>query len=275
MLKAVALALLASIASIALNAGAQNAKPADVWFTAGHIALTATDTGNAFTGEWQFDRADNGDVRIVKDERRGAATVKGTLLSVCDDQALLFKDIVPSRQQELSEMNEPVLNLQLLLRLLARAMPQGLPAIGTQTAIDVGDDKTTLRVRKGYSARKDFAAPWRARGSAARGSAGEIKFDLVLTYATENAPGKQSELKFAGVWQQDSRLKALDNEFSLAGWRVHRVDTIATVVGGNTVLDPVSMTTPMQFATLGDMRARIERWWDPNVKAPKRAECKL
>jgi hypothetical protein len=55
---------------------------------------------------------------------------------------------------------------------------------------------------------------------------------------------------------------------------VHRVDTVAEVVGGNALLDSVSMGTPMQFATLGDVRARIGRWWDPDVKAPKRAECR-
>lgn len=272
MLKTAALAMLASIA---LTAGAQDGKPADVWFGGGHIVLSVTDAAGAFAAQWQFDRADNGDVRIIKDERRGAAKVSGTLLSVCDDQALLLKDIVPSRQLELRELNEPVLNLQLVLRLLARAMPQGLPAPGAPTAIDVGDDKITLRVRKAYSARRDFGAPWRARGTAVRGAAGEVKFDLVLTYAAENAPGKQSEFKLAGVWQQDSRMKAIDNAFALAGWRVHRVDTIAEVVGGNTVLDPVAMTTPLQFANVGELRERIGRWWHTDAKAPKRAECKL
>ena len=72
-----------------------------------------------------------------------------------------------------------------------------------------------------------------------------------------------------------SRFKAIDNASNLAGWRVHRVDTVAEVVGGNTVFDPVAMTTPLQFATLGEVRARIGRWWDPDVKAPKRAECRL
>ena len=102
-----------------------------------------------------------------------------------------------------------------------------------------------------------------------------MRFDLVLTYAAENAPGKQLELKLAGVWAQQSRMPVLDNAFSLAGWRVHRVDTVAEIVGGNTVLDSVSMATPLQFATLGDVRARIGRWWDPDAKAPKRAECRL
>lgn len=276
MLKAAVFAMIAAVAS---GAGAQSPSPTEAWYGAGHIVLTASDAAAGFHAEWRFDRADNGDIRVVKDERRGSARVAGTLLSVCDDQALLFKDIVPVRQHELRELNEPVLYLQLVLRLLARAMPQGLPGTGVQTAIDVADDKSPLRVRKGFGARKDFGAPWRARGNAIRGAAGEVRFDLVLTHAADGvaaaAPAPGPELKLAGVWEQSSHTRSIDNAFSLAGWRVHRVDTVAEVVGGNTVLDSIAFTTPMQFATLGDVRARIGRWWNPDVKAPKRAECKL
>jgi hypothetical protein len=272
MLKIAAIALCASIAS---GAGAQSPRPAQAWYGAGHVALTATDAAGGLAAEWQFDRANNGDVRIAKNEQHGAAKANGLLLSVCDDQALLFKDIVPVQRHELQELNEPVLYLQLALRLLARAMPQGLPAAGTQTSIDVSEDKNTLRVRRGNSARKDLGAPWRARGTASRGAAGEVRFDLVVTHAAENAPGRQSELKLAGVWEQQSRMTALDNAFDLTGWRVHRVDTIAEVVGGNTILDFDVKTAPQKFATLGDVRAAIGRWWDPDVKASKRTECGL
>jgi hypothetical protein len=268
------IAALAVLVSVVLEAGAQNPAPPSLWYDAGHVALTVSDSGG-IDAAWQFDRADNGDIRIIKEERRGAATVSGALMSICNDQALLFKDIVPARRRELQELNVPVLHLQLVLRLLARALPQGPPAAATQAGIDVADDKNTLRLRKDYSARKDIGAPWRARGNASRGADGEVRFEMVVTYAVDQAPGRQSELKLAGVWQQQSRVKAIDNAFALAGWRVHRVDTVAEVVAGNTMLDPVAMTTPLQFATVGDVRSRIERWWDPDPKAPKRAECRL
>ena len=125
---------------VASGAGAQSAKPAEVWFNAGHIALSVSGTGGITGAEWTFDRATNGDVRILKKERRGNASIAGTVLSICSDQALLLKDLQPSRGRELSELNEPVLYLQLVLRLLARAMPDGLPVAGSDIAVDVGDD---------------------------------------------------------------------------------------------------------------------------------------
>ena len=268
------IAALAVLIAVALDAGAQKPAAESPWYAAGHVALTATDSGG-LAATWQFDRADNGDVRIVKEERRGTATVSGTVLSICNDQALLFKDIVPARRRELQELNVPVLHLQLVLRLLARALPQGPPAAATQAGVDLADDKNTLRLRKDYSARKDIGVPWRARGNLSSGADGDVRFDMVVTYVAHDAPGRQSELKLTGVWRQHSGLKAIDNAFALAGWRVHRVDTVAEVVAGNTVLDPVAMTQPLQFATVGDVRARIERWWDPDPKAPKRAECRL
>lgn len=271
MWKCAAVALLAAVAT---GAGAQPSKPAAVWFSAGHIALTATDAAGGLAAEWQFDRAENGDVRLVKTERRGEAKLSGTVLSVCGDQALLLKDIAPQRGRELQELNEPVLYLQLALRLLARAMPDGLPAAGSETAIDVGDEKNTLRLRKDFSARKDIGAPWRARGTARRMPTG-VRFNVTVSYAADYPAQRQTEIKLAGVWEQQTRMPALDNAFSIAGWRVHRVDTVTENVGGNTVPDSMAVANPLSFATLGDVRASIGRWWDPNVKAPQRTECKL
>ncbi len=264
----------ALLATFALGAGAQSSKPADVWFGAGHIALAATGPAGGIAAEWQFDRADNGDVRLVKNEHRGFASVSGTVLSVCGDQALLLKDIATSPRRELQELNEPVLYLQLALRLLALALPDGLPSAGRDTAIDIGDEKNTLRLRKNYSARKDIGAPWRARGTV-RSTANEVRFDLVVAYTGDEPPHRQSELKLAGVWQQRSRMPRLDNSFDISGWRVHRVDIVSEVVGGNTVFDPVASPKPLDFATLGDLRASIGRGWDPDVKARQRMECKL
>ena len=267
-------AAFALLASVGMGAAAQNPKPADVWFSAGHVALSATNAASGLAAEWQFDRADNGDVRLIKDERRGTARVSGTVLSVCGDQAIIFKDFSPAPRRELQELNEPVLHLQLVLRLLARALPAGLPAAGSETGVDIGDDKNTLRLRKDYSARKDIGAPWRTRGSVRRAAA-DVRFDLVVTYAADDPPHRPVELKLAGVWEQQSRMQKLDNTFSIAGWRVHRVDAVSEVVGGNTYVDPVARIAPLSFATLGDVRATIGRWWDPNVKAPQRMECKV
>ena len=267
------LAASAVLALVTLSAGAQNAAPAALWYAAGHVALTVTDAPRGLAAAWQFDRADNGDVRIVKDEQRGAARLSGTLLSICGDQALLFRDIVPAPLAELQELDEPVLHLQMALRLLARALPQGPSALGEQMDIDVDDDQNKLLLRKGPRARLEFNAPWRVRGGVARGEAGDIRFALDFTYGSGGAKNGRAGVKLAGLWRQQSGLRALDDAFALTGWRVHRVDTVAEVTGGNTVLENVAMARPLQFATLGELRRRIEQRWDTGPRAQKHFEC--
>ena len=266
-------AAFALLALLIGGANAQNTKPAEVWFTAAHIELTATSAATGLAAEWQFDRADNGDVRLGKNERRAAGNVKGNVLSLCDDRALVFKEIVPARGRELSEFNDPILHLQLVLRLLARAMPEGLPPAGADVALDTGDEKSTLRLRKAYSARKDIGAPWRARGNARR-TGPELRFDLTLSYAGDTPPYGQQELKLAGLWSQQARMGAFDNGLNIADSRVHRVDTISEVVGGNTLFDEVANPTPQKFATLGELRAAIGRNWDRNTKAAQIFACR-
>jgi hypothetical protein len=270
------LAVFAMLAFAAFDAQAQSPSPATLWYNAGHVTLAVTGAAADLSASWQFDRADNGDIRIVKEEQRGAATkVSGTLMSVCSDRALLFKGIVPLRRHELQELNEPVLHLQLVLRLLALALPQGPLAVGAQKGIELSDQKTRIQVRKGPTVRRDFDAPWQTRGTVSRDAAGDIKFDLVFSYAGVEAKDGRPEFKLAGVWQQQSRVRTLDNTFALTDWQVYRVDTVANIVGGNMELDVVAATQPLKFSTLGELRTRIERNWDQRPGARKQTECEV
>ena len=262
-----------SLLALAGFAHAQAPARGEIWFAAGHVEVSAAGSDGLNAG-WQFDRADNGDVRLVKTERRDGAQISATVLSVCDDRALAFKDMEPARGRELKEFSEPVLHLQLVLRILARAFPAGLPAAESEATIDIVEEKITLRLRKALSARKDIGAPWRARGSARR-AGDDVRFELTIDYAGDAPPYPRQELKLSGLWSRASRLAALDNKLSLADWRVHRVDTIAQSVGGNMLTDLAADPVPLKFDTLGDLRAAIGRNWDPNVKAAVRTECKV
>ena len=97
---------------------------------------------------------------------------------------------------------------------------------------------------------------------------------MTMNYATDHVATAQAEMKLAGVWAQAGRMPVLDNSYSLAGWRVHRVDSVVQAVGGATVMDMVAMTTPLTFATLGDLRERIGRMWSTKAKDPQRAVCR-
>ena len=263
------------LAFVTTVAAAQTPSPASLWYNAGHVMLAVDDPAKSLRGEWEFDRADNGDVRIVKDEQRGARKVRGMLLSICEDHALLFNGIVPERRHELDELNAPVLYLQLVLRLLARAAPQGPSGAWADGVVEVRDDGNPIRVRKGYSVRRDFLAPWHARGRLAHTATGGAEFEFVLTHADGDAGERRSEVKLKGAWVQASRVRTFENAFALNGWKVHRLDMVINVVGGVGERETVAATTAQQFATLGDVRARIERIWSTAPRALRKMECKL
>ena len=97
-------------------AQAPKAAPAAEWYRAGHVTLRIADAARDFNATWQFDRADNGDNRVIRDERRAGVALNATVMTVCDDLALLMQGVAPVPRREMRELEEPVLHLQMLLR---------------------------------------------------------------------------------------------------------------------------------------------------------------
>ena len=108
--------LMVALCVLPAAAQAQSPSPAAQWYRAGSVTLRLSDTARDFTAAWQFDRADNGDNRVIREERRSGANINGVVMTVCDDSALLIKGIRPEPLHEMRELDEPVLQLQLLLR---------------------------------------------------------------------------------------------------------------------------------------------------------------
>ena len=266
--------LFAALCALAAPAPAQSPSPATEWYRAGHVTLRLTDAARDFKAAWQFDRADNGDNRVIREEKRGSTAIDGMVMSICDDQALLMKSITPERLHEMRELDEPVLYLQLVLRLLARAAPEGVVAFGNDKLVEINEPKTTIHVRKGEDARRDFNAPWQARGRITREAGGEIAYDLVLSHAGDNAQAPRTELKLAGVWRQQSRAHSFEDATDISAWQVYRVNAVPVTTGGNVHVEPMVATKPLRYATLGHLRRHIERAWSPNPKVAPVMACK-
>jgi len=266
-------ALIAALVPAA-HAQVQKPSPATEWYRAGHVTLRLTDAARDFTARWQFDRADNGDNRVIREERRGAVDVSGTVMTICDDRALVMKNLKPERKHEMGEIDEPVLNLQLVLRLLARAAPEGPVAMGGEKLVELNEPAAVIRVRKGLEARRDFNAPWQARGRIKREASGDIGYEIVFSYAGADAKAPRSELTLAGVWRQLSGAQSFADATDIADWLVFRVNPVAVTTGGNTQFESMSTTTPLHYATLGNLRRHIERSWSANPKMAPNMECK-
>ena len=254
---------------------AQAPRPGAAWYAVAQVLLGFTEPGVGLSGSWQFDQADNGDKRIIKNEQRLGTQVSGSVLAICDDRALLLKDLQPTKGiPATSELYGPVRLLQLVLRLLDRGLPQGPQAITGETAIAARDDVNPIKVTLPDSS-AEFLAPWQVRGKVARIASDQIKFDLTYSYTTAAARGRQLEMTLVGAWSEHSNVPAFGNDMSLAGWTVYRIDPAMRVAAGVSVVERRVVPQAARFNTLGDLRAHIERGWQANPRARRQMECKL
>ena len=253
---------------------AQAPRPGAAWYTAGHVLLGITEPGVGLSGSWQFDQADNGDTRVIKNEQRMGTTVSGAVLAICDNRALLLKDLQPGKGPATHELDGPIQLLQLTLRLLDRGLPQGPQALTGEAAIDASDDANPIKVKASNSA-AEFLAPWRVRGKVARNAPDKIAFDLTFAYTTPAARGRRLEMSLVGLWQQQSRMRVFANDMPVADWKVYRVDPAARVVSGVALIERRVMPQAARFNTLGELRTRIELGWQANPRARKLFECGL
>jgi hypothetical protein len=262
------------LCAVSICGFAQSPRPGAAWYTAGNVQLAITEPAVGLSASWQFDQAENGDTRIVKNEDRMGTKVNGAVLSICDDRALLLHDIPQPKASATVELDGPIHMLQLALRLLDRGLPQGPQALTGAVAMDVSDASNPIKV-KATNSGVDFLAPWRARGTVTRISEEQNAFDLTYSYTTTAAQGRRLEMNLVGVWNAGRRVAVFGNDTSIADWRVYRVSQAARQVSGTFLIEKQVMLQRVRFKTLGDLRAHIERGWQVRGRPLTNFKCAL
>lgn len=240
------------------------------WYAAPAVDLVFDDAAAASRhAEWHFDRSDAGDIRIQKSERRAGTAISATVISYCDDRALLVGGVVPLAGHPEEELDKPVLALQLTLKLLARAFPQGPAALAGPAVADIDEPHQALRVRLAQRIGqpvREIEAPWRARIQASPADSGAVDFNIVLSH-------HGGKLQARGRWLPQSRMAVVPPDMDLLGWRVYRIQTLEVEATGNITFQARVQPHPLDFHDLRALRARIERNWSTNPAAYPIARC--
>jgi hypothetical protein len=265
----------AALLAVCTGGYAQATRPGAAWYEAGHLLLAVFEPAVGFSGSWQFDRASNGDIRIVKEEQRMATNVSGSVMMICGDAAMLTKGLTPTKGSEQREIDGPVLLLQLALRLLERGAPQGPHGVTRETVLAAREANDSIRVRRGTTAASEFLAPWRLQGKAAPLAADKIRFEMRFAYSTLAARDRQFEMELEGLWQKESRVALFENDMSIDGWQVYRVDAAAKKIAGSLLVEQIAVRQPRAFKTLGEVRSAVERNWGSRAPSRPRRECRL
>jgi len=249
--------LLAAVAGSGAGAAQAPNEAASEWARGQNLQLGITQPALGISGQWRFERWDNGDIRIEKEENRRGRQTSGTVL-VIGNGAIAVRGLRPAKDRELDEVNAPLSMLQLTMRLLERSAPGGPRSVARDVSVQVAEDKNSLKVT-GIGAEGEFFAPWRARGILGPAGEGRVKFEFEFV-SSRPAPGaKAYATEIAGIWERGAGLPPLPDSFPLTDWQVYQLRQVVKPRGQfNTV--QLGVSPPMGFVRLGDLRARVAQW---------------
>jgi len=206
-----------------------------------------------------------GDVWIRQEAKEKDGVAALTLLLV-GGKAVAVAGAELRSGTELDILDRAGLQLQLVEHLLGRAYPDGPDSVNGHEKIAVQEKKEPIQIgttgSKGY-----FSPPWSVTGQATPLAAGKVGFDFIFSFAPEKSNGKASKkatkktnmakpskLKFAGIWQRDSRTPNFDDRLPLAGWRIYLLGTRS---GEHTTQYRAVPTE--KYKTLGDLRQALQK----------------
>lgn len=179
------------------------------------------------------------------------------------DGLLLARDLPLQRGRELDAFNGPLLMLQLVLRLLERAVPAGPASVTREIPLDLAERERPLHV-SGVGAEGEFYAPWSAKGRIGPGANGQVRFELVFVSAAAGG-GEAYQTSIAGIWQLASPPVQLPDEMSLRGWRGFRLKPVPVArSAGNSVA--LGTSAAMGFANLAEARRLAHEWKNESAR---------
>ncbi len=133
---------------------------------------------------------------------------------------LLFVKGVEGLIQEnaIDLLDEPLLYLQQVLKILAHIFPQGPEGVHGEEHFNVTEKDMPIRVATS-SASGTYEAPWTATGSLTKDEPERIHYDLDFLYVSKQR-GKQVNLHFEGTWKFQKNKQTLDHGLDVQGYDV-------------------------------------------------------
>jgi hypothetical protein len=180
-------------------------------------------------------------------------------------QIMLVKGLKLQPGYAIDALDEPVLNMRLVMILLQRVFPRGPDQIAGATNIDqtgqAGIEYATPSAQ-GY-----IPAPWHVKGQVSRLASGTLPFDLALSFPAQQR-GKQASSLTINMKGELAVLgrPVFGDADSLKGWAIYGIGPQQTKSASGTILDYNAKPQPTRYKTIGDIRAFIAAENDPGVR---------
>jgi len=234
-------------------------KPGAQWYRGNVVTLNASEPNAGFKAVWQFERSAGNDIRLTLDETRKVGPQRGTVLIV-GQKALITHELTLARVGSLmAAVDGPTLLLNLTLRMLERAVPDGPRSVGRERTISLKDVQTPIRIDT-PSAQGLFLQPWQLTGKVSR-KGDAIDFDLLLVSRSRTDAKGSNNTVLRGSWRnEEKKPPVFGDDLSLRGWMLYAITAVSKEV--NRQQSIVHEAIPREgFATLGELRKAIELGW--------------
>lgn len=221
------------------------------WTDGNRILIRAGNPDQDIHLEWQYDLAENRDLRITVTAARGTDAETGVVVLI-ENQAMLSRGLTLTPGQELDALGIPALSLQLVLDILELTIPDGPSSVIGPRRILAADDAVLKIATPG--ARGVIPAPWRVDGTVERISPARLSFDLTLAFRPIPEDADERVMTFAGYWEERPAHTVFSDATTIEGWAIHRIARKLDAGSGIAPNALQAMPIEASFATLGALR---------------------
>jgi len=214
--------------------------------------------GDAGYSLWQgqFDKETN-DIQVNVETSEAGKVVKGKLLMI-SGRVMAVQGPIVEPGYEIDAMDGAVLELQLVIKLLGRVLPNGPSAVRSAQIIDYTDVKTGIKIAT-PSAEGMIQPPWHVVGEVKPAEAGAIKYQLTLTSRTGDRKAEantENIVTLAGALSSSKNAR-IDDALSLESWKLFGVGVQSQKRQTSTYYDYSAAPATTNYKTVSDVRKRL------------------
>lgn len=221
-------------------------------FNSFSLKVTAGGEGGYSTFQGSFDK-ETSDIQIDVENSETGSIKKGKILMI-GGRIMATQGPVTEPGYEIDALDAPILELQLLTKLLSRAIPEGPASITSSRHVDYSDTKTGVQIAT-PSAGGVIEAPWRVVGELKRVQTDVIEYDLTLTFPSRENKAS-STMSFSGRLFNSTSTK-INDQMSLSNWNLFGVGPQSQKQGNATIIDYSAAPEKSTYSTVADVRRKL------------------
>jgi hypothetical protein len=223
------------------------------WQEFNSFTLRVTVSGKPGYYQWQgrFDKETH-DIQIDVENSEEGALVSGKILMI-GGRVMAMKGPIAKPGYELDGLDAAALELQLVMKSLGRALPDGPATVKSTQHVDYSDSKIGIKVAT-QSADAMIQAPWRVVGDLKHAEPDVVQYDLTLT--SGDGLGKENTVGFSGRLFNSPNTR-IDDKLSLENWKLFDVGPQSHKQGDSTIIGYGATATTV-YRTVADVRKKVE-----------------